>query len=53
MYYILPPLLFGLRPVFTFALFLPLYLPLSKRSLALVALKIGLHIREQAAGKGF
>ena len=53
MSYILPPLLFGLCPVFTFTLIPLLYLPFGKRSFALVSLKVCLHIGEQTAGKGF
>lgn len=45
MWYILPPLLFGIIP-----LFLLLCLPFGKGSLALIAFKITLHIREQTAG---
>lgn len=45
MWYILPPLLFGI-----ITLFLLLCLPFGKGSLALVTFKIALHIWEQTAG---
>ena len=48
MWYILPPLLFGIVP-----LFLLLCLPFGKGPLALVTFKIALHIWKQTAGKGF
>lgn len=51
MCYILPPLLFGLCPVFTFTLILLLCLPFGKRSLALVTLKNRLAYRGVDSGQ--